>query len=61
MIEAYQLYVDVNGVHYVLLKELREGFFWLALRVSYVPQLQLFSVANLRRMQLVGKVRLGAQ
>jgi hypothetical protein len=58
MIEPFQMYVDVTGTSWVLLKELRGGFFWLGLRVSYVPHLKIFSIGNLRRMQLLGKLRL---
>ena len=58
MFEPYQLFVDVSGVSYCLLKPMPVGF-WLAIRVSYVPQLHVFSTANLRRMLCIGKITLG--
>lgn len=60
MIAPFQVFRDCAGVGWIAVRELPQGFFWLCLRASWVPELKLFSVANLRRMTLIGEVKLDA-
>ena len=56
--QRWQMFEDSQGRSYILADELPSGL-WLALAVSPVPELKVFSSANLKRMHLIGQVCFG--